>query len=80
MRTSYVASQYFRENPFFHDLVLKKEYRYSPSIDVDGEKKDEWGITDAQAAFSWDVNVEPQVLERVPTNSRKLFTFRFVGH
>jgi len=54
---------YFRENPFFHDLVLKKEYRYSPSTHIDGEKKDEWGITDAQAAFSWDVNVEPQAIK-----------------
>jgi len=51
---------YFKENPFFSDTVLKKEYKYSPSPNVDGERKDEWGITDAQAAFSWDVNVEPQ--------------------
>ena len=34
---------------------------------IDGEEKDEWGITDAQAGFSWDVNVEPQVLGRVST-------------
>ena len=73
--------QYFRENPFFHDPVLKKEYRYSPLINVDGEKKDEWGITDAQAAFSWDVNVEPQVLEYILTNRHKSLTlFHFVGH
>ena len=81
LRTSYVVLQYFRENPFFHDTVLKKEYRYSPSTDVDGERKDEWGITDAQAAFSWDKNVEPLVLECVPANYHELFTFlRFVGH
>ena len=60
--------------------MLKKEYRHSPSIDVEGEEKDEWGITDVQAAFSWDVNVDPQVLEYVPTNRHKLLTFRFVGH
>ena len=73
--------QYFRENPFFADPVLKKEYRYSPPTDIDGEEKDEWGVTDAQAAFSWDTNVEPQVLGRVCTSCYKLFTFfRFVGH
>lgn len=65
-RTLHIVLQYFRENPFFHDSVLKKEYRYIHLTDVDGEKKDEWGITDAQAAFSWDANVEPQVLERIP--------------
>ena len=54
--------QYFRENPFFSDSVLKKEYRYHPKAGVDDEKKDEWGVTDAQAAFSWDINVDAQVL------------------
>jgi len=53
---------YFRENPFFSDPVLKKEYRYDPPSDVDGEKEDEWGVTDAQAAFGWDVNVKPQAI------------------
>ena len=48
---------------------------------IDGEEKDEWGITDAQAGFSWDVNVEPQVLGRVSTHCYDLSTaFRFVGH
>lgn len=80
-RTLHVVLQYFRENPFFHDPVLKKEYRYTPSTSADGEKKDEWGITDAQAVFSWDADVEPQVLERIPTRCHKSFTFfRFVGH
>jgi len=54
---------YFKENPFFSDPVLKKEYRYSPSTHIDGEKKDEYGVTNAQATFSWDVNVEPQAIE-----------------
>jgi template-activating factor I len=56
-----VALQYFKENPFFSDPVLKKEYRYLPKAGVDDEKKDEWGVTDAQAAFSWDTNVDAQV-------------------
>ena len=54
--------QYFGENPFFSDSVLKKEYRYLPPTGVDDEKKDEWGVTDAQATFSWDINVNAQVL------------------
>ena len=76
-----MASQYFKENPFFSDPVLKKEYRYLPAGGADGEKKDEYGITDAQAAFSWDVNVDPQVLGRVFTLRHKSLTpFRLVGH
>jgi len=51
---------HFRENPFFSDPALKKEYRYIPSAGLDDEEKDEWGVTDAKAAFSWDANVEPQ--------------------
>jgi len=54
---------YFKENPFFSDPALKKEYRYSPPTNVDGEKKDEHGVTDAQAAFSWDLHVEPQAIK-----------------
>lgn len=46
---------------------MKKEYRYIPSAGVDDEKPDEWGVTDAQAAFSWDVNVQPQVLGHLLT-------------
>jgi len=53
---------YFRENPFFSDPVLKKEYKYDPPSDVDGEEKDEWGVTEAQATFAWDVNVKPQAI------------------
>ena len=49
--------------------------------EVDGGIKDEYGITDAQAAFSWDLHVEPQVLRRMAINRHKLFTLlRFVGY
>ena len=56
-----MALQYFRENPFFSDSVSKKEYRYLPSAGVDDEK-DECGVTDAQATFSRNINVDAQVL------------------
>ena len=73
--------QYFRENPFFSDPVLKKEYRYDPPSDADGEKEDEWGVTDAQSAFGWDVNVKPQVLGPVSTYLHQPLTlFCFLGY
>ena len=72
--------QYFKENPFFSDSVLRKQYGYDPPTNVDDEKKDEWGVTDAQAAFSWDVNVAPQVLGDVPAYPPQRFTFCFLGH
>ena len=56
-----MALQYFKENPFFSYSVLKKEYRYLHSAGVDDEK-DECDVTDAQATFSWDINVDAQVL------------------
>jgi len=62
-RRCFTLEFYFRENPFFSDPVLKKEYRHSPSTEADGEMKDEWGVTDAQAAFSWDMDVEPQAIK-----------------
>ena len=43
--------------------MLKKEYRYSPLTGVDSGTKDEYGVTDAQAAFDW-ATVDPQVLEQ----------------
>lgn len=66
-RNSYAELQYFRENPFFSDAVLRKEYRYAPLKGIDDEKRDDWNVTDAQAAFSWDVNVEPKVPEHDST-------------
>lgn len=66
--------QHFRENPFFSDSVLKKEYKHIPPEGFDNEKKDKWGVTDAQAAFSWDVNVEPQVPGDVSTYPHQWFT------
>ena len=60
-RGTHTELQYFKENPFFSDPVLKKEYRYIPPAGASDENKDEWGVTDAQAAFNWDMCVEPQV-------------------
>jgi len=49
--------------------VLKKEYRYLKPAGADDKKKDEWGVTEAQAAFSWDTNTDPQVIGLVQTPS-----------
>lgn len=67
--------QYFKENPFFSDPVLKKEYRYTPPAGVDDVNKNEWGITGAQAAFRWDSWVEPQVPGRTSTYLSQPLTF-----
>ena len=79
-RSSYTELQYFRENPYFSDPVLKKEYRYIPPADIDDEK-DEWNVTNTQAAFAWSVNVVPQVPAHVLPYLRQPFTlFRFLGY
>ncbi|KAI0052910.1 hypothetical protein FA95DRAFT_1553211 [Auriscalpium vulgare] len=50
---------YFKENPYFTDSVLKKEYKFEPqskgSKDVDAD-----GISDAMLDFSWERDVVPQ--------------------
>ena len=53
--------QHFKENPFFSNTVLTKEYKFVPSP-VEGEDKgDEDGITETMLEFSWERDVIPQV-------------------
>jgi hypothetical protein len=76
----HVDAQYFKENPYFSDSVLKKEYKYiPPAIDGDDEP-DENGITASMCEFAWDTNVAPQVrfFDQV---TRSMLTNEFaVGH
>ncbi|KIP01493.1 hypothetical protein PHLGIDRAFT_26985 [Phlebiopsis gigantea 11061_1 CR5-6] len=52
---------HFKENPFFTNTLLKKEYKYvQPAGAQDGEA-DENSVTDAMFDFSWERDVEPQV-------------------
>ncbi|KAG6869152.1 hypothetical protein C0993_012251 [Termitomyces sp. T159_Od127] len=47
----------FKENPYFTDRVLKKEFKYVPPPAAANEKPDEDGITDSMLEFSWDRDV-----------------------
>ena len=53
--------QHFKENQFFHDKVLKKEYKYVTPAAAKDEQPDENGITDSMLDFSWDRDVEVSV-------------------
>ncbi|TFL06497.1 hypothetical protein BDV98DRAFT_559516 [Pterulicium gracile] len=48
---------HFKENPYFTDSVLKKEYKYTPPTASADDKPDEDGITDAMLDFSWGRDV-----------------------
>ncbi|CAA7258750.1 unnamed protein product [Cyclocybe aegerita] len=49
---------HFKENQFFNDKVLKKEYKYVPPPAAENEKADENGITESMLDFSWDRDVK----------------------
>ncbi|KZT23794.1 hypothetical protein NEOLEDRAFT_1135924 [Neolentinus lepideus HHB14362 ss-1] len=51
---------YFKENPYFTDSVLKKEYKYIAPPAAANETPDEDGITDSVLDFSWERDVAPQ--------------------
>ncbi|KAJ7770843.1 hypothetical protein DFH07DRAFT_805457 [Mycena maculata] len=56
----YTIEFYFKENPFFTNTVLKKEYKYSAPDNVADDKPDENGITDTMLDFSWERDVSAQ--------------------
>lgn len=47
----------FKENPYFSDRVLKKEFKYHPPPVAGDEKPDEDGITESMLEFSWERDV-----------------------
>lgn len=49
--------QYFKENPFFFDRVLRKEYKYVPPPSAQNGVPDKDGITEAMLNFNWDRDV-----------------------
>ena len=53
--------QYFKENPYFSNTVLKKEYKYVPPPVESDDKPDADGITETMLEFSWERDVQPQV-------------------
>ncbi|KAI0322322.1 hypothetical protein OF83DRAFT_1049593 [Amylostereum chailletii] len=50
----------FKENPYFSDAVLKKEYKFEPSNASADETPDADGITPSMLEFSWERDVTPQ--------------------
>ncbi|KAI0308012.1 hypothetical protein B0F90DRAFT_1679425 [Multifurca ochricompacta] len=51
---------YFKENPYFSDSVLKKEYKFEPSNAAADENPDADGITPSMLEFSWERDVTAQ--------------------
>jgi template-activating factor I len=49
--------QYFKENQFFFDRVLKKEFKYVPPPSAQNDVPGPDGITEAMIDFSWDRDV-----------------------
>ncbi|KIM85488.1 hypothetical protein PILCRDRAFT_817515 [Piloderma croceum F 1598] len=50
---------YFKENPYFSDSVLKKEFKYVPPPAAAQDKPDADGITESMLEFSWERDVVP---------------------
>lgn len=61
--------QYFKENPYFSNTVLKKEYKYIPPPAAADDTPDEDGVTESMIDFSWERDIEIQVgpIETVPS-------------
>lgn len=53
----YTIEFHFKENPYFTDKVLKKEFKYVPPPAAAHEKPDADGITESMLDFSWERDV-----------------------
>lgn len=56
--------KHFKENPYFSNAVLKKEYKYVPPPAASADKPDADGITESMLDFSWERDITPQVRNR----------------
>ncbi|PCH33357.1 hypothetical protein WOLCODRAFT_135080 [Wolfiporia cocos MD-104 SS10] len=65
---------HFKENPFFSNSVLKKEYKYLAPPAAADEKPDADGITPSMLEFSWERDVEPQAMKIEWKDSAKILT------
>ncbi|KAI0786099.1 hypothetical protein C8Q75DRAFT_774066 [Abortiporus biennis] len=59
----FVLEFHFKENPYFSNSVLKKEYKYVPPPAAANEKPDEDGITESMLDFSWERDVEAKAFK-----------------
>ncbi|RXW22904.1 hypothetical protein EST38_g2952 [Candolleomyces aberdarensis] len=57
----------FKENPFFTDKVLTKEFKHAPpkveEANAHLHKPDENGISDAMLDFEWETHIEPSTIK-----------------
>jgi len=58
----FTLEMHFKENQFFSDRVLKKEYKYKPAAEASNEP-DENGITEAMVKFDWETDVEASAIK-----------------
>jgi len=56
----FILEFHFKENPYFSDSVLKKEYKFVPSNAAANEEPDADGITQSMLDFSWERDVTAQ--------------------
>ncbi|KAF8640649.1 hypothetical protein AX17_000306 [Amanita inopinata Kibby_2008] len=59
----YTIEFHFKENPYFTDEVLKKEFKYVPPPAAANEKPDEDGITRSMLDFSWERDVKGSAIK-----------------
>ncbi|KAI6153397.1 hypothetical protein BKA82DRAFT_4089456 [Pisolithus tinctorius] len=54
---------YFKQNPYFTDSVLKKEYKYVCPPGAADETPDADGLTPSMLDFSWERDVQPSAIK-----------------
>ncbi|KAF8649869.1 hypothetical protein AX16_005631 [Volvariella volvacea WC 439] len=59
----YIIEFHFKENPYFNNKVLKKEYNYITPLAAATEKPDEDGIAPYMLEFSWERDVEIKTMK-----------------
>jgi template-activating factor I len=58
--------QHFKENPYFSDSVLKKEFKHKNPSSASDETADKDGITASMLNFSWETDVQQSVSAYCP--------------
>jgi template-activating factor I len=56
---AFTIEMHFKENPYFSDSVLKKEFKYVSPPAASEETADADGITESMLDFSWDRDIVP---------------------
>ncbi|KAF7306606.1 SAC domain-containing protein [Mycena indigotica] len=76
----YTIEFHFKENPFFTNTVLKKEYKYNaPPPNAENDQPDENGITETMLDFSWERDVEAQAFKIDWKDPEKALTKLYPG-